>query len=91
MRMLLVKVLNKNKFFLITKKKYVIIFMPQFKVLTHILPLKEAKNDFHRQVFEEMVNEHLQAGWKIIGCESTFLSGVSPKAGIHYWAYLLKE
>jgi hypothetical protein len=63
----------------------------QFKVLTQIIPLKDAKKDFHPYEFEKLVNEHLQQGWKIVNCESIFLGGVSPTNGIHYWAYLVKD
>jgi hypothetical protein len=63
----------------------------QFKVLTHIIPLKEARKDFQPYEFEKLVNEHLQQGWKVINCESIYLGGVSPKTGIHYWAYLVKD
>jgi len=65
--------------------------MPQFKVLTYIMPVRESKKSFHPQVFEQMVNEHLQAGWKVINCESIYMAGVSPTQGIHYWAYLIKD
>jgi hypothetical protein len=65
--------------------------MAQFKILTYILPLKDAKKDFHPYEFEKMVNEHLQEGWKIINCDGVFMGGVSPTNGIHYWAYLQKD
>jgi hypothetical protein len=65
--------------------------MSEFKVLTYILPLKEAKKDFRPYEFEKMVTQHIQDGWKIINCEGIFLGGVSPTNGIHYWAYLVKD
>ena len=65
--------------------------MSEFKVLTYILPLKQAKKDFRPYEFEKMVNQHIQEGWKIINCEGFFLGGVSPTNGIHYWAYLIKD
>jgi hypothetical protein len=65
--------------------------MTQFKVLTYIHLLKEAKKDFQPYEFEKMVNQHLQEGWKIINCDGIFLGGVSPQNGIHYWAYLIKD
>ena len=66
--------------------------MPQqFKVVTYILPLKVSKKDYQPHQFEEIINKQLQEGWKIINCESIFLGGVSPKSGIHYTAYLVKE
>jgi len=63
----------------------------QFKVLTYIVPLKTAKKDFQPHEFEQLVNEHLQQGWKVINCSSFFMGGVSPTNGIHYWAYLVKD
>ncbi|MFX0000337.1 MAG: hypothetical protein ACFE9Q_09355 [Candidatus Hodarchaeota archaeon] len=65
--------------------------MAEFKVITHILPLKEAKKDFHPYEFEKLVNQDLQDGWKIINCDGVFMGGVSPTNGIHYWAYLIKH
>ncbi|MFX0059486.1 MAG: hypothetical protein ACFE85_05170 [Candidatus Hodarchaeota archaeon] len=62
-----------------------------FKVVTYIMPLKDAKKDFHPHEFEKVVNEHLQQGWKVIDCESVYMGGVSPTNGIHYWAYLVKD
>lgn len=65
--------------------------MPQFIVLIYILPIKNAKKDFHPSEFEKMINHHLQEGWKIINCNGVFMGGDSPTNGIHYWAYLIKE
>ena len=65
--------------------------MAQFKVVYDIIPLKESKRDFQPHKFEEMVNQHLQEGWRIINCDSIYLGGVSPENGMHYWAYLVKE
>ncbi|MFX1391897.1 MAG: hypothetical protein ACFE9Z_17670 [Promethearchaeota archaeon] len=65
--------------------------MAQFKVLTYIQPLKDAKKNFHPAEFEKMVNDHLNDGWKVINCDGVYMGGVSPTNGIHYWAYLLKE
>jgi hypothetical protein len=36
--------------------------LQQFKVLTHIIPLRKAKKDFQPSKFEKLVNEHLQQG-----------------------------
>ena len=55
----------------------------QFKVLTHTIPVKQAKKNIHPYEFERLVNEHLQQGWKVINCEST--------QSVHYWAYLVKD
>ncbi|MFW9785683.1 MAG: hypothetical protein ACFFFB_25595 [Candidatus Heimdallarchaeota archaeon] len=63
----------------------------QFKVLTYILPLKISKKEYHPYEFEEIINKHLQDGWRVINCESIYLGGVSPENGIHYTAYLHKE
>jgi hypothetical protein len=63
----------------------------QFKVITYILPIKVSKKDFHPYEFEEVINQHLQDGWKIINCESIYLGGVSPENSIHYTAYLVKD
>jgi len=63
----------------------------QFKVITYILSIKVSKKDFHPYEFEEVINQHLQDGWKIINCESIYLGGVSPENGIHYTAYLVKD
>ncbi len=76
-------------FYNFTGERYVLT--PEFKVLTYIHPVKKSKKDFHPIEFEEMVNEHLKEGWKVINCDSIFLAGVSPQNGIHYWAYLIKE
>ncbi len=65
--------------------------MTQFKVLTYIHPLKQAKKDFQPYEFENLVNQHLQEGWKIINCDGVFMGGVSPQSGIHYWAYFVKD
>lgn len=66
--------------------------MPQqFKVVTYILPMKISKKDFHPYEFVEIMNKHLQDGWKVINCESIYLGGVSPENGIHYTAYLVKD
>lgn len=53
--------------------------------------MKISKKDFHPYEFVEIMNKHLEEGWKIINCESIYYAGVSPKAGIHYTAYLLKD
>jgi hypothetical protein len=63
----------------------------EFKIVTYILPLKVSKKDYQPYEFEEIINNHLQDGWKVINCESIYLGGVSPKNGIHYTAYLIKE
>ena len=34
----------------------------QFKVLTYLMPTKEAKNDSQPYEFEKLVNDHLQQG-----------------------------
>ena len=65
--------------------------MVQFKVVTYIQPLKEAKKDFHPHEFESLVNQYLQDGWKIINCDGILLGGVSPTNDINYWAYLVKD
>jgi len=65
--------------------------MAQFKVLTYIMLLKEAKKNFHPDEFEKMVNQHLQEGWKIINCDGVFMGGVSPTNDINYWVYLIKD
>ncbi|MFX0074214.1 MAG: hypothetical protein ACFE96_02130 [Candidatus Hermodarchaeota archaeon] len=66
--------------------------MPQqFKVLTYIQPLKDAKKDFQPYEFEKLVNEQLQNGWKVVNCVSTYMGGVSPVTGTHYWAFLVKD
>ena len=56
-----------------------------------IIPLKDAKKDFHPYEFEKLVNNHLQQCWKVINCESIFMGDVSPTNGIHYWVYLVKD
>lgn len=63
----------------------------QFKVVTYILPIKVSRKDFQPHEFEEIINQHLQDGWKIINYESIYLGGVSPENGIHYTAYLVKD
>jgi hypothetical protein len=63
----------------------------EFKIVTYILPLKVSKKDYQPYEFEEIINKHLQDGWKVINCESIYLGGVSPENGIHYTAYLSKE
>jgi hypothetical protein len=60
--------------------------MAQFKVVTYILPMKVSKKDFHPYEFEEIMNKHVQDGWKLINCESIYLGGVNPENGIHYTA-----
>ena len=44
----------------------------QFKVITYILPLKVSRKDFQPYEFEEIINQHLQDGWKII---NLYISG----------------
>ena len=63
----------------------------QFKVVTYILPIKVSRKDFQPYEFEEIINQYLQDGWKIINCGSIYLGGVSPENGIHYTAYLVKD
>lgn len=63
----------------------------QFKMVTYIHPMKESKKQFKAQVFEDLINEHLREGWTVINCESIYYGGVTPKNGIHYTAYLIKE
>ena len=53
--------------------------------------MKESKKQFKAQVFEDLINEHLREGWTVINCESIYYGGVTPKNGIHYTAYLIKE
>ncbi|NVM53071.1 MAG: hypothetical protein HWN66_05165 [Candidatus Helarchaeota archaeon] len=64
---------------------------PEFKVVTYIHPLKEAKRDFQPNEFEKIINQLLQEGWKVVNVNSVFMGGVSPQNGIHYWAYLVKD
>lgn len=53
--------------------------------------MKISKKDFQPHEFEEILNIHIQDGWKIINCESMYYGGVSPENGIHYIAYLIKD
>ena len=63
----------------------------QFKVLTYIMPTKDAKKDFQPYEFEKLVNDQLQQGWKVINCVSFFKAATSPVIGVLYWAYLVKD
>ena len=66
--------------------------MAQFKVVCDFVPLKESRKDFQPHKFEEIVNKHLQEGWRIINCNSFFyFVGATPENGIHYWAYLVRD
>ena len=62
----------------------------QFKVLTYLMPTKEAKKDFQPYEFEKLVNDQLQQGWKVINCESIFMGG-GLRYLRHYRAYLVKD
>ena len=62
----------------------------QFKVLTYILPTREAKIDLQPYEFEKLVNDHLQQGWKVINCESFYMGSVSRYVR-HYRAYIVKD
>ena len=62
----------------------------QLHIYTEVSPIDflnyAIQKDFHPYEFEEIVNKHVQDGWKVIICESIYLGGVSPENGIHYTA-----
>jgi hypothetical protein len=68
-----------------------VFFISQCKILTYTRSPKEASKDFQPHEFENLINTHLQNGWKLVNCESNSLGQVSQKAGMYFIAYLVKE
>ena len=61
------------------------------KILTYNRSPKETNKEFHPLEFEDLINTHLQNGWKLVNCESGPLGQVSREAGMYFIAYLVKE
>ena len=68
-------------------------FIPQqCKIVTYTRSVGDSSSkDFHPQEFENLINTHLQEGWKLVNCESNALGSVSRKPGMYFIAYLVKE
>lgn len=67
-------------------------FIPQqCKILTYTRSPGQTSKEFQPHEFENLINTHLQDGWKLVNCESGAWGTVSKKPGMYFIAYLVRE